>query len=102
MSAALAPRPPAESRRDALEQIATGLAGVAEGVRLLAALGERTAVQPAKFQMVTVEEAAARLACSPDHVRTQCRSGEIKALHHGRLWRISESDLEAYRRRRTR
>ena len=102
MSAALVPRVPAETRRDALEQIAAGLTGVAEGVRLLAAVGERTATPSTKLQMVTIEEAAARLACSPDHVRAQCRSGEIKALHHGRLWRIAEQDLEAYRRRRTR
>ena len=102
MSAAVAPRPISETRREALEVIASGLRAVAEGVVLLAALGERTTAQPTKLQMVTVEEAAKRLACSPDHVRAQCRSGEIKALHHGRLWRISEQDLEAYRRRRTR
>jgi excisionase family DNA binding protein len=101
VSAALAPRP-AETRRDALEQIAAGLQGMAEGVRILAALGERQAPQVTKLQMVTIEEAARRLACSEDHIRSQCRSGEIKALHHGRLWRIAEADLEAYRRRRTR
>jgi len=103
VSAALAPRPATADRSDALEQIAAGLEGMARGIRLYGEILDRQGrnASPA-VQCLTIEEAAARLACSPDHVRQRCRAGLIKAMRDGRLWRVTESDLEAYRRRRTR
>jgi len=102
VSAALVPRPATADRSDALEMIAAGLDGMARGVRLYAeVLGRQRGASPA-VQCLTIEEAAARLACSPDHVRQRCRTGQIKFMRDGRLYRITEADLEAYRRRRTR
>jgi len=102
VTTALAPRPVAADRSDALEQIAAGLEGMARGVRLYGEILERQSGASPAVQCLTVEEAAARLACSPDHVRQRCRTGQIKAMRDGRLWRVTEGDLEAYRRRRTR
>ena len=100
MSAALAPRPLSQTRTDALELIATGLQSMAQGVRLYGELLDRQPTHGA--QLLTIEDAATRLACSPDHVRQRCRTGQIKFMRDGRLYRIAEADLEAYRRRRTR
>lgn len=46
--------------------------------------------------LLTPEEAAERLAVSPKTVRDWLRSGELKGVKVGRLWRIRPTDLEAF------
>ncbi len=68
---------------------------------LLVVADEPEPAAPADDQMLTVEEAAQELRRSPRHVRTQCRSGAIKALRDGHGYRIRRSALRLYERRRS-
>lgn len=47
-------------------------------------------------QLLTPEEAAARLKISRLTFGDWLRSGKIKGVKVGRLWRVRESDLEAF------
>jgi len=47
-------------------------------------------------QLLTPEEAAARLKISRLTIGDWLRSGKLKGLKVGRLWRVRESDLEAF------
>jgi excisionase family DNA binding protein len=49
-----------------------------------------------KDQLLTPEEAAARLKISRVTVGDWLRSGKLKGVKVGRLWRIRESDLENF------
>jgi len=44
-------------------------------------------------RLLTVNEAAERLALSPDTIRKWLRSGQIKGVKISRIWRVSEKDL---------
>jgi excisionase family DNA binding protein len=48
---------------------------------------------------LTIEEVAARLRVSVMTVIRRIRTGELRARREGRLWRIAESDVEAYIKR---
>jgi excisionase family DNA binding protein len=50
----------------------------------------------AKDELLTPEEAAARLKISRLTLGDWLRSGKIKGLKVGRLWRIRESELESF------
>jgi len=47
-------------------------------------------------ELLTVEEAADRLKCSTGAVYAWLRTGKLKALRAGSLWRIRVSDLEEF------
>lgn len=45
-------------------------------------------------KLLTPEEVAERLVVSPNTIRTWLRTGELKGIKVGRLWRIKESYLQ--------
>lgn len=45
-------------------------------------------------RLLTVNEAAERLALSPDTIRKWLRSGQIKGVKISRIWRVYENDIE--------
>jgi excisionase family DNA binding protein len=48
---------------------------------------------------VTLNEAAAKLGLTPDTLRQQIHAGRLKAKKLGpRLWWVTESEVERYRR----
>lgn len=47
-------------------------------------------------KLLTPEEAADTLAVSKDTVLAWLRSGQLKGVKAGRLWRVRERDLEAF------
>ncbi len=47
-----------------------------------------------KEELLTVDEAAARLKVQPDTVRRWLRSGKLRASKLGRDWRIPASSVE--------
>lgn len=47
-------------------------------------------------ELLTVQEAAARLKCSKNAVYGWIRAGKLKALKVGSLWRIRVKDLEDF------
>jgi excisionase family DNA binding protein len=46
--------------------------------------------------LLTVEQAAAKLQIAPKTLKDWLRAGRIKGVRVGRLWRIKERDLEAF------
>ncbi|MCX5888253.1 MAG: helix-turn-helix domain-containing protein [Deltaproteobacteria bacterium] len=50
----------------------------------------------AQDQLLTPEETAARLKISRLTLGDWLRSGKLKGVKVGRLWRVRESDLEAF------
>jgi excisionase family DNA binding protein len=46
--------------------------------------------------VLTVEEAAEFLRCSPDTVKRRARAGELPASKIGRAWRFRRADLDAW------
>ena len=50
----------------------------------------------AQDQLLTPEEAAARLKISRLTLGDWLRSGKLNGVKVGRLWRVRESDLEAF------
>lgn len=52
----------------------------------------------AKEQLMTPDEVAERLSISAHTVRGYIRTGRIRAIKVGRLWRVRESDLQEYMR----
>jgi excisionase family DNA binding protein len=57
------------------------------------------AVDKPQDQLLTPVEAAARLKISRLTVGDWLRSGKLKGVKVGRLWRVRESDLEAFLKR---
>lgn len=53
-----------------------------------------------RAELLTPEEAAAELRCSPSAIRKMCGSGQIKASRVGKLWRVSRAELEKLKARR--
>lgn len=47
-------------------------------------------------RLLKPEEAAAALAVKPSTVREWLRTGRLKGVRLGRLWRVREEDLEAF------
>lgn len=47
-------------------------------------------------KLLTPEEVAERLAVSPKSVREWLRSGKLKGIKLGKLWRVRESTLEDF------
>lgn len=47
-------------------------------------------------KLLTPEEAAERLSVSPKTLRDWLRAGTLKGIKAGNLWRVRESDLEAF------
>jgi excisionase family DNA binding protein len=47
-------------------------------------------------KLLTPEDAAKVLLVKPETVREWLRSGKLKGAKVGRLWRVRESDLEAF------
>lgn len=47
-------------------------------------------------KLLTVEEAADRLAVAVRTIREWLRTGKLAGVKAGRLWRIREEDLEAF------
>ena len=47
-------------------------------------------------EYLTIEEAASRVKVKPDTLRLWLRSGRLKGLKAGRLWRVKTTDLEAF------
>ena len=47
-------------------------------------------------EYLTPDEVAERYRISPQVVRKWCRTGKLKALRLGKLWRIAPYDLEAF------
>ncbi|MBT9173671.1 MAG: hypothetical protein DDT21_02075 [Syntrophomonadaceae bacterium] len=47
-------------------------------------------------RLLTPQQAAERLAVSPKSVRGWLRQGKLRGVRAGSLWRIRESDLEAF------
>ena len=46
--------------------------------------------------LLTVEQAAAKLQIAPKTLKDWLRAGRLKGVRVGRLWRIKERDLEAF------
>jgi excisionase family DNA binding protein len=46
--------------------------------------------------LLTVEQAAAKLQIAPKTLKDWLRAGRIKGVRLGKLWRIKERDLEAF------
>ncbi len=46
--------------------------------------------------LLTPEEAAERMAVSPKTLRDWLRSGELRGVKVGKLWRVRPADLEAF------
>ncbi len=51
---------------------------------------------PGQDTLLTKEDVAKRLQISPLTVGNWLRSGKLKGIKVGRLWRIRESDLKAF------
>ena len=49
-------------------------------------------------KLYTVEQVAEQLQVDPESVRIWLRSGKLKGVKVGRLWRIREDDLEEFLR----
>ena len=47
-------------------------------------------------EYLTIEEAASRVKVKPDTLRLWLRTGRLKGLKAGRLWRVKTTDLEAF------
>jgi len=47
-------------------------------------------------KLLTPEDTAKALSVKPETVREWLRTGKLKGVKMGRLWRIRESDLEAF------
>ena len=47
-------------------------------------------------KLLTPEDAAKALVVKPETLRGWLRSGKIKGVKVGRLWRVRERDLEAF------
>jgi excisionase family DNA binding protein len=47
-------------------------------------------------ELLTIEEAAAKLKVTPKTVRNWIREGKIVAVKMGRFWRVTEEDLLAF------
>lgn len=47
-------------------------------------------------KLFTPEDAAKILLVKPETLRGWLRTGKLKGVRAGRLWRIRESDLEAF------
>ncbi len=56
---------------------------------------EGAAMMADKEELLTVDEAAARLKIKADTVRKWLRSGKLRAAKLGRSWRILDSAVEA-------
>lgn len=50
-------------------------------------------------KLLTPEDVAKSFAVKPETVREWLRTGKLKGVKVGRLWRIRESELEAFLRR---
>ena len=46
--------------------------------------------------VLTLEEAASFLRCSPDTVKRRARAGELPAAKIGRAWRFRRADLDQW------
>jgi excisionase family DNA binding protein len=46
--------------------------------------------------LLTVEQAAAKLQIAPKTLKDWLRAGHIKGVRLGKLWRVKEQDLEAF------
>ena len=46
---------------------------------------------------MTLKEAAALLAMTPDTLRQQIRAGSLHATKHGRDWWVAPAEVERYR-----
>lgn len=47
-------------------------------------------------QLLTPEEAALQLGITPRTIREWLRNGKLPGVKLGRLWRVKETDLEAF------
>lgn len=47
-------------------------------------------------KLFTVEQAAELLAVTPNTVREWLRTGQLKGVKLKKMWRVRESDLEAF------
>jgi excisionase family DNA binding protein len=47
-------------------------------------------------KLLTPEDAAKALLVKPETLRGWLRTGKLKGVKAGRLWRVRESDLEAF------
>jgi len=47
-------------------------------------------------EVLTLQEAANFLRCSPDTVKRRARAGELPASKIGRTWRFRRADLDAW------
>jgi len=47
-------------------------------------------------EVLTLQEAAGFLRCSPDTVRRKARAGELPASKIGRVWRFRRADLDEW------
>ncbi len=47
-------------------------------------------------KLLTPEDAAQALVVKPETLRGWLRTGKLKGVKVGRLWRVRESDLEAF------
>jgi excisionase family DNA binding protein len=56
-----------------------------------------TLTSAATFHPVTVTEAAEQLGLSPRTLQEQIKRGRIKAVRHGPIWWITETEVERYR-----
>ena len=94
-------------RAELLQRLAATQRAQAATMEALASALEALATEAApppssdEDRMFTVAEAAVALRRSAAHVRAACRRGAIKALRDGHGYRIRQSALRAYERRRT-
>jgi excisionase family DNA binding protein len=47
-------------------------------------------------KLLTPEDTAKALAVKPETIREWLRTGKLKGVKIGRLWRVRESDLEIF------
>jgi excisionase family DNA binding protein len=55
--------------------------------------------RPGGAQLLTIEDVADTLQCTPAYVRQLIRGEQLAAVHLGRQWRVEPGDLLAYRTR---
>ena len=48
------------------------------------------------MELLTPEEAAKRLKCTPRAIQDMLRSGRLTGIKVGKYWRLRESDLEQF------
>jgi len=92
----------ATPRERAYRQAAESLESLANALRLMAVADEpklRAVPAPEKDRLLTRAEVGERLGMKPSWVRTALGNGTLAGVKVASVWRVKESELDAYIRR---